>query len=49
MDDFIEEDFLNEQVEDIKMIADHIANLERVGPGLGEYQYDRLTMQNDEE
>nr|6LPD_A Chain A, Ferritin [Phascolosoma esculenta]6LPD_B Chain B, Ferritin [Phascolosoma esculenta]6LPD_C Chain C, Ferritin [Phascolosoma esculenta]6LPD_D Chain D, Ferritin [Phascolosoma esculenta]6LPD_E Chain E, Ferritin [Phascolosoma esculenta]6LPD_F Chain F, Ferritin [Phascolosoma esculenta] len=41
MQDFIEENFLREQVESIKEISDHITNLKRVGPGLGEYMFDK--------
>ncbi len=40
MCDFLD-DFLNEQVESIKQISDHVTNLKRVGPGLGEYQFDK--------
>lgn len=46
--DFIEEHFLDEQVESIKKIGDYITNLKRVGPGLGEYQFDKLTLQDEE-
>lgn len=42
--DFIEEHFLDEQVESIRKIGGHITNLERVGSGLGEYQFDKLTL-----
>merc|ERR1711907_912574 len=42
--DFLEGNFLNEQVEAIKMIADHCTNLRRVGPGLGEYMFDKETL-----
>lgn len=45
--DFLEEHFLDEQVESIKKIGDFITNLERVGPGLGEYQFDKLTLSDD--
>merc|ERR1712112_210773 len=34
-------DYLEEQVEAIKEISDHITQLKRVGPGLGEYMYDK--------
>merc|ERR1711918_80562 len=44
MTDFLEGNFPNEQVEGIKMIADHCANLRRVGPGLGEYLFDKQTL-----
>jgi ferritin heavy chain len=36
--------FLQEQVEDIKKIGDYITNLKRVGPGLGEYLFDKKTL-----
>lgn len=42
--DFLEEHFLDEQVESIKKISDFITNLERCGPGLGEFQFDKLTL-----
>lgn len=42
--DWIESNFLTEQVEAIKEISDHITNLKRNGPGLGEYLYDKHTM-----
>ncbi|XP_019639806.1 PREDICTED: soma ferritin-like [Branchiostoma belcheri] len=44
MQDFLDEHFLREQVESIKQIADYIANLKRVGPGLGEYMFDQHTL-----
>lgn len=47
--DFIEEHFLDEQVESIKKIGDFITNLGRVGLGLGEYQFDKLTLQDSDE
>ncbi|KAK7491438.1 hypothetical protein BaRGS_00017267 [Batillaria attramentaria] len=45
MCDFLEGEFLKEQVESIKEISDFITNLKRVGPGLGEYQFDKETLQ----
>lgn len=42
--DFLEEEFLDEQVRSIKEIGDHITNLKRVGPGLGEFQFDKLSI-----
>ena len=45
--DFLENEYLQEQVTAIKEISDHITNLKRVGPGLGEYMYDRETMSDD--
>lgn len=47
MMDFIEEHFLEEQVESIKQFSDYVTNLKRVGPGLGEYQFDKLTLKDD--
>lgn len=41
MTDFLEGEYLQEQVKSIKEIGDHITNLKRVGPGLGEYQFDK--------
>lgn len=46
MSDFIDE-FLTEQVESIKEISQFVANLKRVGPGLGEYQFDKLTLDSE--
>ncbi|KAF7987531.1 hypothetical protein HCN44_003293 [Aphidius gifuensis] len=40
-EDFLESEFLPEQVESIKELADHITNLERVGEGLGVYMFDK--------
>eukprot|EP00178_Gracilaria_changii_P019733 TRINITY_DN57180_c0_g1_i1.p1 TRINITY_DN57180_c0_g1~~TRINITY_DN57180_c0_g1_i1.p1 ORF type:complete len:177 (-),score=35.15 TRINITY_DN57180_c0_g1_i1:46-576(-) len=42
--DFLESEFLTEQVEAIKELSDHITNVNRVGPGLGLYQFDKLTL-----
>ena len=44
MSDFLEAHYLTEQVEAIKEIAGHITNLKRVGPGHGEYHFDRETL-----
>jgi len=41
MCDFLETEYLEEQVKSIKEIGDHITQLKRVGPGLGEYLYDK--------
>jgi len=45
--DFLEGEYLKEQVEAIKEISDHITNLKRVGPGLGEYMYDKESLGSD--
>ncbi|XP_077302746.1 ferritin 3 heavy chain homolog [Arctopsyche grandis] len=39
--DFLESDFLAEQVESIKELSEHITNLKRVGEGLGVYIFDK--------
>lgn len=39
--DFIEEKFLDEQVEAIKSYGDMITKMKRAGPGLGEYLFDK--------
>ncbi|WP_459504019.1 ferritin family protein, partial [Erwinia amylovora] len=41
MMDFLEGEYLQEQVKSMKEIADHITNLKRVGSGLGEYMFDK--------
>jgi len=46
MSDFIEANYLTEQVEAIKELSDHVTNLKRVGPGLGEYMFDKETLQD---
>jgi ferritin heavy chain len=45
--DFLESEYLNEQVESIKQLADYITQLKRCGPGLGEYMFDKETMGGD--
>jgi len=47
MQDWIESHFLTEQVEAIKELSDHITNLKRVGPGLGEYMFDKETLDGE--
>lgn len=44
MCDFIETEYLEEQVKSIKEISDHVTNLKRVGSGLGEYMYDKESL-----
>lgn len=44
MTNFLEEQFLEEQVDSIKKIADYVTNLKRVGSGLGEYMFDKETL-----
>ncbi|GAB6018416.1 fts3-like protein [Chamberlinius hualienensis] len=44
MCDWIETHYLTEQVEAIKKLADYATNLKRCGPGLGEYMFDKETL-----
>jgi len=41
MTDFLEGEFLQEQVESIKQIGNFVTQLKRVGPGLGEQLFDK--------
>merc|ERR1712150_120071 len=42
--DFLEGEYLKEQVDAIKEMSDHITQLKRVGAGLGEYTYDKESL-----
>ena len=42
--DFLEQNYLTEQVEAIKKLSDYVTNLKRAGPGLGEYLFDKETL-----
>ncbi|XP_062991310.1 ferritin heavy chain B-like [Elgaria multicarinata webbii] len=45
--DFLESEYLEEQVKAIKKLGDHLTNLKRLGvpqDGTGEYLFDRLTL-----
>jgi ferritin heavy chain len=46
LSNYLEEEFLDEQVKSIKEYADYITNLKRVGPGLGEYMFDKEELQD---
>lgn len=39
--DYLEREFLDDQVESIKKISEYITNLKRVGNGLGEFLFDK--------
>ena len=41
MQDFIEGNYLHEQVEGIKQLGDYVTNLKRLGTGHGEWHFDR--------
>merc|ERR1711893_405924 len=45
MSDFIEGNYLTEQVEAIKELSDYVTQLKRCGTGLGEYLFDKHTLQ----
>ena len=45
MTNYMEAKLLEEQVESLKEIADLITLLKRAGPGLGEYMFDKMTME----
>ena len=45
--DFLESEYLEEQVKAIKQLGDHLTNLKRLGlpeSGMGEYLFDKLTL-----
>lgn len=42
--DFLESNYLEEQVESIKKLSDHVTQLRRVGSGLGEYMFDKHSL-----
>jgi len=44
MCDWLETHYLTEQVEAIKELGNHVTNLKRVGAGLGEYMFDKETL-----
>jgi ferritin heavy chain len=44
---FLESEFLTEQVESIKELSGFVTQLKRAGPGLGEYMFDRETLGSD--
>ncbi|KAG1365644.1 Ferritin [Cocos nucifera] len=44
MVDFIESEFLGEQVEAIKKISEYVAQLRRVGKGHGVWHFDRMLL-----
>jgi len=44
MCDFIESHYLTEQVEAIKQLGEYVTNLKRVGPGMGEFLFDKHTL-----
>uniref|UniRef100_A0A452IL98 Ferritin n=1 Tax=Gopherus agassizii TaxID=38772 RepID=A0A452IL98_9SAUR len=46
--DFLESDYLEEQVKAIKQLGDHVTNLKHLGVpqnGMGEYLFDKLTLE----
>ncbi|CAL1274128.1 unnamed protein product [Larinioides sclopetarius] len=48
MCDFLESEYLKEQVEAIKELSGYVTNLQRVGTGLGEYMFDKETLHGED-
>jgi len=46
--DFLEHHYLEEQVKSIKELSDHLTNIKRNGSGLGEYLFDKHTLDEDD-
>lgn len=44
MEDFLNHYYLTEQVKRIKEISDHVTGLRRCGPGLGEYEFGKHSL-----
>ncbi|KAA3682432.1 ferritin heavy chain [Paragonimus westermani] len=44
--DFIETEYLHEQVKSIKQFADYVTQLKRNGPDLGEYLFEKLSLKD---
>lgn len=42
--DFIESEFLTEQVESIKKVAEYVAQLRRLGKGYGVWHFDQMLL-----
>ncbi|KAH7672571.1 Ferroxidase protein [Dioscorea alata] len=49
MQDFVESEFLGEQVEAIKKISDYVSQLRRVGKGHGVWHFDQMLLHEEEE
>ncbi|KAI8540143.1 hypothetical protein RHMOL_Rhmol09G0239200 [Rhododendron molle] len=47
--DFVESEFLQEQVEAIKKIAEYVAQLRRVGKGHGVWHFDQMLLRGEDE
>lgn len=45
--DFLEGEYLKEQVDAIKQLSEYITQLKRVGPGLGEFTFDKEVLGED--
>jgi len=44
MCDWLESEFLDEQMKSIKEMAEYVTNLRRVGPGLGQYMFNKESL-----
>jgi ferritin heavy chain len=47
LSDWLETEFLREQTHIIKKISEHVTNLKRVGSGIGEYVFDKETLDHE--
>ena len=45
--DWLEANFLGEQVDSIKQLSDYVYTLERLNSAVGEYHFDKLTLRNE--
>jgi len=45
--DFLESEYLGEQIEAAKELGGYITSLKRVGPGLGEFEFDKMLLSHD--
>ncbi|XP_002160295.1 soma ferritin [Hydra vulgaris] len=48
LSDYLESEFLNEQVDSINQISKLLTNAKRCGDGLGIYQFDKMTMASED-
>ncbi|KAJ8540476.1 hypothetical protein K7X08_030395 [Anisodus acutangulus] len=46
--DFVESEYLQEQVESIKKISEYVAQLRRVGKGHGVWHFDQMLLHDEE-
>jgi ferritin heavy chain len=44
LSDWLESEFLEAQIHIVKKVSEHVTNLKRVGSGIGEYLFDKETL-----